>query len=101
LFQTANLETPRRILATTSLTLTMMTVARGQAIAAISDEVARFVCEDATPGALAILPTAFGFVVQPYSLVRPKRRPLSPAARTVYETIRGLAQAQGQPALFP
>jgi DNA-binding transcriptional LysR family regulator len=91
LFQNANLPPPRRILATTSLTLTMMTVARGRAIAAMSHEVARFACEGITPGALAILPTAFDFIVQPYSLISPRSRPLSPAARTVYETIQALA----------
>jgi hypothetical protein len=42
---------------------------------------------------LAILPTAFDFIVQPYSLISPRSRPLSPAARTVYETIRALAAA--------
>ena len=91
LFQNANLPPPRRILATTSLTLTMMTVARGRAIAAMSHEVARFACEGIAPGALAILPTAFDFIVQPYSLISPRSRPLSLVARTVYETIQALA----------
>lgn len=87
LFQAANLAPPRRLLATTSLTMTMMTVARADAIAAVSHEVARFVCEAAAPGALSVLPTAFSLVVQPFSLVCARSRPLSPAARAVYETI--------------
>jgi DNA-binding transcriptional LysR family regulator len=91
LFLAANLPPPRRLLATTSLTMTMMTVARADAIAAVSNEVARFVCEAAAPGALTVLPTAFALVVQPFSLVSARSRPLSPAARTVYDTIRRLA----------
>jgi DNA-binding transcriptional LysR family regulator len=91
LFLAANLAPPRRLLATTSLTMTMMTVARADAIAAVSLEVARFVCDAAAPGALAVLPTAFALVVQPFSLVSARSRPLSPAARAVYETILRLA----------
>ena len=91
LFLEARLPPPRHILATTSLTLTMMTVARGDAIAALSHEVARFASEGLGPGALAMLPTRFPLVVQPYSLIRARRRPLSPAALTVYEAIRALA----------
>ena len=91
LFLAARLPPPRHILATTSLTLTMMTVARGDAIAALSHEVARFACEGLGPRALAMLPTRFPLVVQPYSLIRARRRPLSPAARTVYDAISALA----------
>ena len=94
LFLEAKLPSPRRILATTSLTMTMMTVARTEAIGAMSQEASRFACESVTPGALAILPTAFAFVVQPYNLISPRRRPLSPAARIVYEAIRELASAR-------
>jgi len=91
LFLEANLPPPRRMLATTSLLMTMMVVAKGDAVAALSHEVARFACESVAPGALAMLPTAFPLVVQPYSLLTARKRPLSPAARTVYETIRALA----------
>ena len=94
LFQEANQPPPRGVLATTSLTLTLMTLARTDAVAALSHEVARFACDEMNPGALAMLPTAFAFVVQPYSLISPRRRPLSPAARTVFETIRALASAR-------
>jgi DNA-binding transcriptional LysR family regulator len=91
LFFDANLSPPRRILATTSLTMTLMTVARADAVAAVSHEVARFACDSLSPGALTVLPAAFPLVVQPYSLVRARKRPLSPAARTVYEAVRALA----------
>lgn len=96
LFLNANLQPPRRILATTSLTMTLMTVARADAVAAVSHEVARFACGDLASGALAVLPVSFPLVVQPYSLVLARNRPLSPAARTVYETVRALAAAGGQ-----
>jgi DNA-binding transcriptional LysR family regulator len=91
LFLSANLSPPRRILATTSLTMTLMTVARADAVAAVSLEVARFACGDMALGALVMLPTGFPLVVQPYSLVLARNRPLSPAVRTVYETVRALA----------
>lgn len=91
LFLDANLPPPRSILATTSLTMTMMTVARADAIAAVSHEVARFACDSLSPGALTVLPVAFSLVVRPYSLVLARKRPLSPAARTVYEAVRALA----------
>ncbi len=91
LFLAANLVAPRRILSTTSLTMTMMTVARSDAIAPVSHEVARFACGDLASGRLTVLKTAFPLVVQPYSLISARRRPLSPAAATVYQTLRGLA----------
>ena len=96
LFLNANLTPPRRILATTSLTMTLMTVARADAVAAVSHEVARFACGDLS-GALVVLPTDFTLVAQPYSLVLARNRPLSPAARTVYETVRALAAAVPSP----
>ncbi len=94
-FLNADLEPPRRILATTSLTMTLMTVARADAVAAVSHEVARFACDDMAPGALTVLPAGFPLVVQPYSLVLARGRPLSPAARTVYDTMRALAAGSG------
>jgi DNA-binding transcriptional LysR family regulator len=99
LFVNANLAPPRRVLATTSLTMTLMTVARADAVAAVSHEVARFACGEFASGALVVLPTDFPLAVQPYSLVLARNRPLSPAARTVYETMRALAA--GAPAPGP
>jgi DNA-binding transcriptional LysR family regulator len=96
LFLSANLPPPRRLVATTSLMMAMMTVARSDAIAPLSHEVARFACGDLAPGALTLLATDFPLVVQPYSLVSARKRPLSPAARTVYEAIRELAAASGE-----
>jgi len=91
LFLAANVTPPERYLNTTSLTLTMMVVARSDAIAAISVEAARFACEGVAPGALTLLPTAFPIVVQPYSLITMRNRLLSPAAQMVYGLIRAHA----------
>ena len=91
LFLAANTPPPERFLNTTSLTLAMMIAARSDAIAPLSVEAARFACEGVAPGALAILPTNFTIVVQPYSLIAMRNRALTPEARTVYDVIRAQA----------
>ena len=88
LFQTANVTAPDRFLTTTSIFMTMMLVAGSDALAPLASAAARFVGRDGAPGKLAILPTAFSIVVQPYSLIALRNRALSPAARTVYDIIR-------------
>ena len=98
LFQRANAATPERFLNTTSIFLTMMLVARSDAITPLSVEAARFACQEGAPGALAILPTDFPIVVQPYSLIALRHRALSPAARTVYDIIRAQATPGGRAA---
>jgi DNA-binding transcriptional LysR family regulator len=97
LFSNANLAPPRRILDTTSMTLSMMIAARSDAIAAISVEAANFACEGIAPGALAILPTSFAIVVQPFCLIKPRGRSLSPAAQAVYEVIKAQAKRARPP----
>jgi len=94
LFLVGNVAPPEGFLNTTSLTLAMMIAAGSDAIAPMSVEAARFACEGVAPGALAILPTQFSIVVQPYSLIVLRNRPLSPAAQAVYEVIR--EQATGR-----
>jgi molybdate transport repressor ModE-like protein len=91
LFLAANTTPPERFLNTTSLTLAMMIAARSDAIAPLSVEAAKFACEGVAPGALAILPTTFTIVVQPYSLIAMRNRGLTPAAQTVYDMIRAQA----------
>jgi molybdate transport repressor ModE-like protein len=95
LFLLANAASPDRFLNTTSLTLAMMIAARSDAIAPVSVEAAKFACEGMAPGALAILPTQFAIIVQPYSLIAPRGRPLSPAAQAVYQVIKGQALGTG------
>ena len=91
LFLAANVSPPERFLNTTSLTLAMMIAARSDAIAPLSVEAAKFACDSVAPGALAILPTKFTIVVQPYSLIVLRIRRLTPAAQTVYDVIRAQA----------
>jgi DNA-binding transcriptional LysR family regulator len=93
LFTAAGEATPECYLLTTSLFLTMKLVADSDAIAPLSVEAAEFACHGFSPGALAILPTAFPIVVQPYSLIAMRHRTLSPAAQAVYEIIRRRAMA--------
>ncbi len=97
LFQAANVAAPEPFLHTSSLLLSMMLVARSDAIAPLSVEAAKFACEGLAPGALAILPTDFSIVVQPYSLIALRHRAFSPAAQAIYEIIRKQALARGGP----
>ena len=74
-----------------------MMVARSDAVAAVSHEVARFACGGLALGrAGGAADDAFRCraALQPRSRIR--NRPLSPAAQTVYETVRALAAAGGQ-----
>src|SRR5450631_2266526 len=79
---------PRRLLATTSVTMTILTVARADAVAAVSREVARLACEGEA-GALALLPAAVWLAMRPYGLLSLRGRPLSPAARAICDALRG------------
>jgi DNA-binding transcriptional LysR family regulator len=88
LFQVAGLAAPGRFLTTTSVFLTMTLVAGSDALAPMASAAARFISREGAPGKLAILPTAFSVVVQPYSLIALRNRALSPAAQTVYDIVR-------------
>jgi DNA-binding transcriptional LysR family regulator len=96
LFQGANLPLPDRFLTTTSIFLTMMLIADSDALAPVARAAARFIRHDGANGKLAILPTAFAIVVQPYSLVALRGRALSPAAQTVYDVVREQALSGAQ-----
>jgi DNA-binding transcriptional LysR family regulator len=91
LFVEAGLAPPRRLLATTSLTMTILTVARTDAGAAVSREVARFAGEGTGAGALAVLPAAVRLTMPPYGLLSLRGRTLSPAARAVCDVLRVIA----------
>jgi DNA-binding transcriptional LysR family regulator len=96
MFLAKNLAPPRRLATTSSVTLTVILVAKSDAIAPISVEAARFFsAERGAPGAVEILATDFDIVVQPYSLIKVRGRPMSPAAQSVYDFIRGEAVARG------
>src|SRR5262245_14927120 len=88
LFLASNAALPERVLNTGSLLLTLVMVAQSDAIAPVSVEVADFIrAEGGLAGAIEMLPVDFDIVVQPYSLITVKNRPLSPAARTLYAEI--------------
>jgi DNA-binding transcriptional LysR family regulator len=89
MFLAENVPMPERLSNTTSLLMTMIMVAKSNAIAPISVEAARFMAQSSSGGGpVEILPTQRLIVVQPYSLIAVRNRALSPAAQSVYEFIR-------------
>jgi DNA-binding transcriptional LysR family regulator len=95
MFLTRNLALPRRLSNTSSLTLTMILVAKSDAIAPVSVEAAKFFAmQRGASGAIEILPTDFSIVVQPYSLIKIRNRAMSPAAQSVYDFVRNEAIAR-------
>ena len=95
MFLTRNLQPPERLSNTSSLLLTMILVAKSDAIAPFSLEAARFAtAQGGAAGALAILPTEAPIVVQPYSLISVRNRALLPAAQAVYDYIKQAALAR-------
>jgi DNA-binding transcriptional LysR family regulator len=88
MFLAENVPLPERLSNTTSLLLTMIMVAKSNAIAPMSIEAARFMAQGAAGGPIEILPTQRLIVVQPYSLITVRNRAMSPAAQSVYDFIR-------------
>jgi DNA-binding transcriptional LysR family regulator len=75
MFLARNLSLPERLSNTSSLTLTMILVAKSDAIAPVSVEAAKFFAtQRGAAGAIEILPTNFEIVVQPYSLIKVRNR---------------------------
>jgi DNA-binding transcriptional LysR family regulator len=96
MFQAKNLSPPQRLSNTSSLLLTMIMVAKSDAIAPISVEAAKFVAaQRSASGGVEILPTQFEIIVQPYSLIKVRNREISPAAQSVYDFVRNEAIARG------
>lgn len=91
LFQGANVAPPERCLTTNSTFLAMMLAANSDALAPVAGAAAHFIGQEGAPGRLAVLPTTFAIVAQPYSLIATRRRALSPAAQTVYDIMRDQA----------
>ena len=94
MFRALDLRPPERFSNTSSMLLTMILVATSDAIAPISLEAAKFATEGGVGGRLAILPTDSPIVVQPYSLITVRDRPLSPAAQSVFDYIKAAALAR-------
>jgi DNA-binding transcriptional LysR family regulator len=95
MFLEKNLSLPERLSNTSSLTLTIILVAKSDAVAPISVEAAKFFStQRGAAGAVDILPTGFEIVVQPYSLIKVRNRAMSPAAQSVYDFVRNEAVAR-------
>ena len=94
MFRARNLQPPERFSNTSSMLLTMILVATSDAIAPISVEAATFATQGGVGNRLAILPTDSPIVVQPYSLIKVRDRPLSPAAQSVFDYIKTAALAR-------
>jgi len=87
-FLRRDLPPPQRVLSTSSMLLTLVMVASTDAIAAVSNEVARFIRDkSALGGAIDVLPIDIDLEVQPYSLITANSRTLSPTARTFFDAI--------------
>jgi len=97
LFRSANADPPHSFLTTTSIFLTMMLVAGSNAIGPLAVGAARFASDTVAASRLAILPTDFSLVVQPFSLIALRHRALSPAAQAVYDIVRDQALARLRP----
>ncbi|MEQ1944447.1 LysR family transcriptional regulator [Mesorhizobium sp. VNQ89] len=90
MFISRNVPIPERVLNTTSLLLTMVMVAQTDAIAPVALDMAKFInAPDGLGGGIEILPIAFDIDVQPYSIITPRNRALSPAAQLLYDQILG------------
>jgi DNA-binding transcriptional LysR family regulator len=88
MFLAENVPLPERLSNTTSLLLTMIMVAKSNAIAPMSIEAAKFMAQGGADRPIEILPTRRQIVVQPYSLIAVRNRALPPAAQAVYDFIR-------------
>jgi DNA-binding transcriptional LysR family regulator len=83
-----NVPLPERVLNTGSILLTLVMVAKSDAIAPVSTEVADFIrSDDGLAGAIDILQLDFEIDVQPYSLIKVRNRVLSPAAAALHAQI--------------
>jgi DNA-binding transcriptional LysR family regulator len=88
MFLSENVALPERLSNTTSLLLTMIMVAKSNAIAPMSIEAAKFIARGGADRPIEILQTRRQIVVQPYSLIAARNRVMSPAAQSVYDFIR-------------
>jgi molybdate transport repressor ModE-like protein len=94
MFLAASAPMPERLSNTSSLLLTMVLVAKSDAIAPMSIEAAKFLAEGAGERPIEILPTERPIVVQPYGLLAARNRVLPPAAQTAYDVIKAEAAAR-------
>lgn len=79
---------PAKVINTSSLMLTVVTVSRTNAIAPFSASVARFFSSEfGNTGSVAELPAGLSLEVAPYALIRSAGRELTPAAQAMYDVV--------------
>jgi len=81
MFNDSGVPPPQAFLRTASVHLTLASLARSNAIAAMSAEAAFLAARIGGNDGFEILPTPTPLIVHPYSLIVPRERALSPAAR--------------------
>lgn len=94
LFIAAHVALPEKTINTPSILLTMALICQSDAVAPIARDVADFIADhSAVGGRIAILPTGFDIVTEPYSIILARGRALPPSAKLLYDLI--LANATG------
>lgn len=85
---------PHRVFSTSSTLMTLAIISQSNAIAALSEAVADFFSKpDGLNARIATLPAAPDLAVAPYSLLRSRDRPLSPASQTIWDLVEERLQA--------
>ena len=94
MFNDAGVPPPLAFLRTTSVHLTLASLARSDAIAAVSAQAALLAVRIGGSDGLEILPTPTPVIVHPYCLIVPRERALSPAARQFLALSKSVAEAR-------
>jgi DNA-binding transcriptional LysR family regulator len=95
LFMRLALPMPERVLNTSSVLLTLATLARGQGIGVISASVAEVFAPKGQFQRLPPLRDAPHVAVEPFGLIHPRGRPLSPPAQRLFAAVEALLPARG------
>ncbi len=97
LFMAANVALPENTVNTQSILLTMALICKSDAVAPVAREVAEFIAANTSVSEkIAILPTNFEIVTEPYSIITARGRALPPSAKLLFDMI--LADALARPA---
>ena len=94
MFNDAAVPPPQAFLRTASVHLTLASLARSDAIAAVSAGAALLAVRIGGGDGLEILPTPTPLIVHPYCLIVPRERPLSPAAQQFLALSKSVADAR-------
>lgn len=92
-FANVGLSEPDNIVNSPSLLLTIAYLARSNAITPVSQEVAELLIQPPVKAAFTIFPTPQPIRVSPYFLLDLKRRPLSPLAKRLRDTVAQMSHS--------